>query len=466
MTTYLADPWSLVLTLFWLLAAVGWAAWRYWLRPASQGSGMNRSRDHQGAVSPPLADGRGSDWHGGLVQLGLLAMVALVFVSAEVAADYKFPARLIAWEWFGLLVSFFVVRQLAVTPSEQHGLFAVVLAGAVALAAQGIYQEVVELPSNRRLAENPEAFRAAWVAENPAQEPVEGLLKQLRLRALERNIYGPYAHPNNYAGFLVLWLPGLIGAVIVCRRTHAPRWQTIFTACCAILGLTALWLTHSRGAILGLTAAGAGAGLFVYRRWLRDHAIATLLGLLLLIGLVYGGSRSGLFTTGMGKTANTVEQRLEYWQTTWRMIQERPWLGVGPGNFGENYPRLMPETAEEKIKEPHNFALEVWATCGGFALLALLGALGAFFHHVVSGILRANQMGERGCEAPRLSLSALTQPRSPERAGSLGVLRRRHVWASGWLRAANQHSDAGWHHNRNVLRGRAFRGVVRGFRAV
>ena len=28
LTTYLADPWSLVLTLFWLLAAVGWAAWR------------------------------------------------------------------------------------------------------------------------------------------------------------------------------------------------------------------------------------------------------------------------------------------------------------------------------------------------------------------------------------------------------------------------------------------------------
>ena len=113
-------------------------------------------------------------------------MVALVFVSAEVAADYKFPARLIAWEWFGLLVSFFVVRQLAVTPSEQHGLFAVVLAGAVALAAQGIYQEVVELPSNRRLRRIPKPC-AAWVAENPAQEAVEGLLKQL-LSALERNI--------------------------------------------------------------------------------------------------------------------------------------------------------------------------------------------------------------------------------------------------------------------------------------
>ncbi len=32
----LADPWGMVLTLLWLLAAVGWAAWRYWLPPLAR----------------------------------------------------------------------------------------------------------------------------------------------------------------------------------------------------------------------------------------------------------------------------------------------------------------------------------------------------------------------------------------------------------------------------------------------
>ncbi len=378
----LADPWGMVLTLLWLLAAAGWAAWRFWLRPVSA------SRDGKGAVGEPLPCGRSSDWYGGLVQTALLMTVALVFVSAELAADYKFPARLIVWEWLGLFVSFLVIQQLAVTPREQHGLFTVVLAGAVALAVQGIYQECIELPRNRQLAEDPEAFRAHWAEENPGQDISEAFLQQLRLRAMENNVFGPYAHPNSYAGFLVLWLPGLVGAVVVSRRMPVPRWQMVLLIGCAVLGLSALWLTHSRGALLGLTAAGGSIGLFVYRSLLWKHAVTVLIGGVVLVGLLYGGWRSGLLTSSMGKKNNPIAQRQEYWYTTWQMIRERPWLGVGPGNFGENYPRLMPANSEEKIKDPHNFALEMWATCGIFALLALLGALAAFFFQVLRGLGR------------------------------------------------------------------------------
>ncbi|MHB1423612.1 MAG: O-antigen ligase family protein [Gemmataceae bacterium] len=373
----LADPWGMVLTLFWLLAAAGWAAWRFWLRSAAP------SRDREGAEEMPLHTPNPANWYGGLVQTALLITVALVFVSAEVAAAYKFPARLIAWEWLGLFVSFFVVRQLAVTPSEQHGLFAVVLAGVAALSVQGIYQYRVELPNNRQLATDLETFRVHWTEENPGQDLNDNYLEQLRQRALENNIFGPYAHPNSYAGFLVLGLPGLIGAVVVSRRMKSATWQTVLTACCAVLGLAALWLTHSRGALLGLVIAGVGVGFFLYRRLLRGRAVAVLIGLIVFIALVYGGWRSGVLTTGMGKKVNTVAQRLEYWQTTWEMIRERPWLGVGPGNFGENYTRLMPASSEEKIKDPHNFALETWATCGIFALLALLTALAGFVYRVV-----------------------------------------------------------------------------------
>jgi tetratricopeptide (TPR) repeat protein len=370
----LADPWGMVLTLLWLLTAAGWAAWRFWLRPSSP------SRDREGAAEKPLIP---EHWYGGTVQTALLMVVALVFASAEFAASYKFPARLIAWEWLGLFASFFVVRQLAVTPGEQQGFFAVVLAGAAALSAQGIYQRFVEMPGNRNLAEDVEAFRKAWIEENPGQPVNENYLEQLRLRAMENNIFGPYAHPNSYAGFLVLWLPGLIGAVAVSRRMKSERWQTLLTVCCAVVGLAALWLTHSRGAILGLMAAGAGIGFFVYRRLLLRHAVAALIGLVVLIGLVYGAGQSDSLTSFMGKKGNAVAQRREYGQTTLQMIRERPWLGVGPGNFGENYTRLMPDSSEEKIKDPHNFALETWATCGVFALLALMTALTAFFVQII-----------------------------------------------------------------------------------
>jgi hypothetical protein len=61
------------------------------------------------------------------------------------------------------------------------------------------------------------------------------------------------------------------------------------------------------------------------------------------------------------------------------MIRQHPWLGVGPGNFGREYPKHMSPSAYETIADPHNFALELWSTMGVFALLAVLVALGAFF---------------------------------------------------------------------------------------
>jgi hypothetical protein len=346
-----------------------------------------------------------------LAQTALLVTVAIVFVSAEVAARYKFPARLIAWEWFGLFVAFFVVRQLAVTPREQHGLFAVVLAGAASLAAQGIYQEWVVLPNNRQLANDPEKLRATWTEENPGQTADDSFLEQLRRRTLQNNIFGPYAHPNSYAGYLVLWLPGLIGAVVVCRRTGVPNWQTFVAAFFALVCALALWLTHSRGAMLGLLAAALGCAILVWRHRLRAHWIAVLAGTLLLAGLVYGGLRGSQLTTDTGKSSTPIAQRLGYWRTTWEMIRERPWLGVGPGNFRANYRRLMPETADEKISDPHNFALEMWATCGVFALLALLAALAAFFYQMVRSLSGGRQppesSGAPGADAPR---SEETQP--------------------------------------------------------
>ena len=57
------------------------------------------------------------------------------------------------------------------------------------------------------------------------------------------------------------------------------------------------------------------------------------------------------------------------------MIKDHPWLGVGPGNFQDYYTQYKLPTASEEIRDPHNFLLEVWATSGSFALVALCVAL-------------------------------------------------------------------------------------------
>jgi putative inorganic carbon (HCO3(-)) transporter len=327
-----ADPAGLALLLLWLGGLAAWAGWRLW-------SGQSELR-------------------GGLVDLALLGVVVCLFVSGEVAATYKHPARLIAWHWLGFLTVYFLVRQLAVTAEERHGLYTALLASAVMLSAYAVYQYVEEMPLMR---------------EKFGHDP--NLSPSFRRRILEDNVYSTFAHPNSYAGYMALLVPGLIGAAWALRR--ARWWMAGLAFACALVGCFALWLTHSRGALLGLAAAGALTGVVLGRHWLWRHRGAALAGVVVLAGLAFLVWRGGLLTKATGKGSGTMAVRLEYWRTTWKMIEDRPVLGFGPGNFGGAYPRYMDESAVEKIKDPHNFALEMLVLAGPVALLLLLVALAA-----------------------------------------------------------------------------------------
>jgi O-antigen ligase len=381
----LSEASGMILTLLTLIAACGWAVWRLLAKKET--------------------------WFGGLVEAGLAFFVALTFLSAEVAAHYKHPARLIAWETFGLLVLFGVVRQLAVTATEQQGLYAAFLATGVAVAAHAVYQYTIELPRDQQRYQDREQLRADLARQNVQLAADDPYLDLLARRIAERNAFGVFSHPNSLAGYLALVLPGLVGAALVSRRTGAPAWETALAAGCAALGAVALWLTHSRGALLAVVLVGLGVAALFWRRFLRSHLLWVGVSVIVLAGAAI--VLSGRISAALGKNTGTAAARLEYWRTTWKMIEERPWLGVGPGNFGRTYPRFMEaEGTGETIKDPHNFLLEAWATCGVFAPLTLLVALGGFFVLVLHGLAK----GEWGrlstpSETP---LGALTQPRSPE----------------------------------------------------
>src|SRR5262249_16765586 len=112
---------------------------------------------------------------------------------------------------------------------------------------------------------------------------------------------------------------------------------------------------------------------------LAGHKAVVGIASVLVVGGIVAGSATGVWGRALGKGSGTAALRLLYWRTTWPIIREHPWLGVGPGNFREAYAAHMEQDADEKITDPHNFALEVWVTCGAVAVAALLVAIGAFF---------------------------------------------------------------------------------------
>ena len=358
------DTSNLLLTMLWLVAAAVWGLWRLWAR--------------QGV------------WYGGAVEACLFGVILLTCAGAVFVAPYKHPARLIAWDWLALGLAVVLLRQLAVTKEEQRCFFAVLLAGVVPLSAFALYQRGYEIPKKQaRYAKSLDLLREDYAKEHGGQVPDDAFLAALKQRIDDSHAYGTYAHPNNFAGYLVLLVPGLAGAALLCARHRHPKWQVMLAACFATLGVVAVVFTHSRGALLGLLVAGVGAAAVLWRGWLRQrwYYAAGVAAVLVLAGV--GVWQTNLWTAGLGKSQGTAAVRLEYWRNTWSMISQHPWFGVGPGQFGRFYTRYMHETDGETIKDPHNFALEIWATSGVFALLALLGALAVFYRKVLRAVLAA-----------------------------------------------------------------------------
>ncbi len=77
----------------------------------------------------------------------------------------------------------------------------------------------------------------------------------------------------------------------------------------------------------------------------------------------------------------TINERLALWDNTWQLIQDRPLLGVGGGNWKIFFPSkgldgLRAEQGMVNFQRPHNDFLWIWSEKGIVGLLAWLGILG------------------------------------------------------------------------------------------
>lgn len=149
--------------------------------------------------------------------------------------------------------------------------------------------------------------------------------------------YGLTQHPNLLAGVLVIG--GLAAAGLALRRAGRGRPLAIALAGTNFAGLL---LTFSRAAWLAL-AVGAGtmAGLLLGRRAAlqvdRRQAIR-LAGLLMLVAAIFIATQWRLLLPRFGLTWEGVEvrsqdERAGLEAAAWTLIRERPFTGVGYGNF-------------------------------------------------------------------------------------------------------------------------------------
>jgi O-antigen ligase len=203
-------------------------------------------------------------------------------------------------------------------------------------------------------------------------------------------VFGTFAQPNPYAGYLNFALP-LALALVLFAHDARERWVAA-AASCLLLG--AQVLAASRGGLLGLAAAciilvvvGFGRERFAALVALVGVPLAALAWLTHLIpvriqsALLDSFRVSGATVCGQvnSRTFSTVE-RLAHWLAGLRMFQAHPLLGVGAGNYDTAYARYACPDWPESLGHAHNYYINAAAETGLLGLAAFLIVTGAVLY--------------------------------------------------------------------------------------
>jgi O-antigen ligase/polysaccharide polymerase Wzy-like membrane protein len=304
-----------------------------------------------------------------------------------VAYESPRPALNMLWEWLGLGVAFFLARQAFSSAVQRRAVGAVMVALAVVVSLYGLYQYSVELPAARELYEqsSDEMLRDAGIWYPPGS-PGREMLEQ-RLASLEP--MATFALTNSLAGFLAPWAMVALAVSVVLSRRLSVRQRVVIASLLIPLGLCLL-LTKSRSAYLACACGAVAIAAISWggRRTLlrtRRRLLTVGIAAVLIVGAILGAlSVGGLDIEVLSEAPKSLGYRLQYWQASAAMIRDLPLFGCGPGSFQHRYTAYKLPEASEEIADPHNFLIEMWATAGTPALLALLAVGVAFLLCVLS----------------------------------------------------------------------------------
>jgi putative inorganic carbon (hco3(-)) transporter len=208
----------------------------------------------------------------------------------------------------------------------------------------------------------------------PAVGTIEHYVYQI-LRDGRAAWIGVWANPNEDAYGLVILIP--IAATLAIKSRW---WVRIGLAAVIVTYLLAIFLTYSRGGLMGLIAVLGLAGWKQKSPVVRAMMIVGLGGLLLFGGMYW--QRSAGFNDISHDT--TVNQRIATMVAGWRMFQASPLFGIGPGCSMFAYPFYVPPELNcgcEIQLVVHNSFIQVLSETGVLGFVPFMLLLGFSVFH-------------------------------------------------------------------------------------
>ncbi len=289
---------------------------------------------------------------------------------------------------------FFLIRWIANDPFKKHLLWVYAITSLVFTALFGFYQYYEGLE---------DTLKAAQAMNLPQLQDSRFLT-----RLLGKKVFSTFIYSNSFAGYLILWIPlaipalmnkefkqasirgliaggGLFILYLICLEKFAYlHLYGMLGVCLPISAFYLLLLTKSKGAILALSLAAVAAGLPFYRR---------LKGFIpwLLISFIAAGTVFFYFSKKEALEAS-FKVRAEYNRSSFQMIRENPVFGIGPGQYGTVYMAYKEPQAEE-VQMAHNSFLQLWAEMGilpffTFLLICGTALFSIYNNRYISGLYK------------------------------------------------------------------------------
>ncbi len=187
-----------------------------------------------------------------------------------------------------------------------------------------------------------------------------------RFPLLRRRMYSTLGNPNLLGAYLLMAI-GMVGAILLTAKQKMIRGLAIFLLA---IWLPVLALTYSRGAWV------SGVAMVTLLAVLRDRRFLGVLVMIPVFLLCYHGQLAVRLWSLFSGTDTSVMLRYAFWHSTWQMILDHPWLGVGWGAYWEMYPRYdyFVHNADVIIYHAHNMYLNMASETGLFGLALFLAA--------------------------------------------------------------------------------------------
>ncbi|GAB4217382.1 MAG: IctB family putative bicarbonate transporter [Synechococcales cyanobacterium] len=276
--------------------------------------------------------------------------ILLLYWGVATLATLVSPVRVAALDgWIKLtlyLLGFVLLHRLLQRPFYRHAIVGSLLLVSLGMAVVGWRQYFFGA-----------AELATWV------DPESGLTGVTR-------VYSTLLNPNLYGGFLVPLIPLGLAAVWQWRGWGLK----VLAAGITLMNTVCIVLTLSRGAWVGLAAALVVMVVLLlqwmqpqfpvrWRRWVLPLVLGGGLAVLALGILTVEPLRLRVLSLFAGRNDSSNNFRINVWLASWRMLQDFPWLGIGPGNraFNRVYPLYQDPlySALGAYSVPLEMALEV-----------------------------------------------------------------------------------------------------------